>query len=85
MVGNVGRAHGSRFMRGKVIDCPLLLLLLFSNFVFQFGGLESVITAVCDISPRLAKRRELVVLFVVSVCFLGGLPTTTYVSDLSAL
>lgn len=43
-----------------------------------FGGLEAVITGVCDICPWLAKRRWLCVLLVVFYCFLGSLPTTTY-------
>ena len=48
--------------------------------MLQFGGLEAVITGVCDICPWLAKRRWLCVLLVVFYCFLGSLPTTTYVS-----
>lgn len=47
----------------------------------QFGGLEAVITAVMDEYPQvLAKRRELFVLGLITVCFLGSLSTLTYVS-----
>mgnify|MGYP000398046868 CR=1 FL=1 len=44
-----------------------------------------MITAICDLSPRLERRRELVVLVVVVVCFLGGIPTTTYVRIIRVL
>nr|WLN44341.1 NTT9 [Sinonovacula rivularis] len=54
------------------------VLLITLGLDSTFGGLESVITAFCDISPTLAKRRELFVLAVVVYCFLGGIPTTTY-------
>ncbi|WAR03537.1 SC6A4-like protein [Mya arenaria] len=54
------------------------LLLITLGIDSTFGGLESVITALCDISPRLASKRKFVVLGVVVVCFLGALPTTTY-------
>ena len=57
------------------MNCMLKLLCL------QFGGLEAVITGVCDIFPWLNKRRWLCVLVVVTYCFLGSLPTLTYVGD----
>lgn len=48
----------------------------------QFGGLEAVITAVMDEYPQvLAGRRELFVLGLITVCFLGSLSTLTYVSS----
>lgn len=48
---------------------------------WQFGGLEAVITAVMDEYPQvLAQRRELFVLSLITVCFLGSLSTLTYVS-----
>ena len=62
-----------RWVRVPCIIIPLYLLP-------QFGGLEAVITGVCDIVPWLAKRRWVCVLMVVVYCFLGSLPTTTYVS-----
>lgn len=50
-------------------------------FVFQFGGLEAIITAVLDEYPELfSHRRELFVLGLVVVCFLGSLSTLTNVS-----
>lgn len=52
----------------------------------QFGGLEAVITAVMDEYPQvLAKRRELFVLGLITVCFLGSLSTLTYVSTAGGL
>ena len=45
----------------------------------QFGGLEAVITAICDEYPMMRRHRELFVLGLVLVCFLGGLPTVTNV------
>lgn len=55
-------------------------------FGFQFGGLEAIITAVLDEYPdQLYHRRELFVLCLVVVCFLGSLSTLTNVSSLSKL
>ncbi|XP_056275999.1 solute carrier family 6 member 4b [Pseudoliparis swirei] len=43
-----------------------------------FGGLEAIITAVLDEYPeRFSQRRELLVLVLVIVCFLGSLSTLT--------
>lgn len=48
----------------------------------QFGGLEAVITAILDEYPQvLAKRRELFVLALITVSFLGSLATLTNVSS----
>uniref|UniRef100_A0A8C0IFU7 Solute carrier family 6 member 4 n=1 Tax=Bubo bubo TaxID=30461 RepID=A0A8C0IFU7_BUBBB len=45
----------------------------------SFGGLEAVITAVMDEYPQvLAGRREVFVLGLITVCFLGSLSTLTY-------
>lgn len=61
------------------------------TFLPQFGGLEAIITAVMDEYPdTLSHRRELLVLGLVVVCFLGSLSTLTNVSfsellDLSLL
>ncbi|KAH3884493.1 sodium-dependent serotonin transporter-like [Dreissena polymorpha] len=54
------------------------VLLITLGIDSTFGGLESVITALCDLSPTLTRHRKLVVLVVVVICFLGGLPSTTY-------
>lgn len=52
----------------------------------QFGGLEAIITAVMDEYPGyLANRRELFVLGLVVVCFLGSLSTLTNVNKTLAL
>lgn len=49
--------------------------------VLQFGGLEAIITAVLDEYPdHFSHRRELFVLGLVVVCFLGSLSTLTNVS-----
>lgn len=50
--------------------------------LFQFGGLEAIITAVLDEYPdHFYHRRELFVLCLVVVCFLGSLSTLTNVSS----
>ncbi|KAL3856701.1 hypothetical protein ACJMK2_011425 [Sinanodonta woodiana] len=49
-----------------------------NNCYMYYGGLESVITGVCDAFPHLKKKRELFVFLVMVYCFLGGIPTTTY-------
>lgn len=60
-----------------------LLYVLNSFCVFQFGGLEAIITAVLDEFPdHLYHRRELFVLCLVVVCFLGSLSTLTNASFL---
>uniref|UniRef100_A0AAQ4QYM8 Transporter n=1 Tax=Gasterosteus aculeatus aculeatus TaxID=481459 RepID=A0AAQ4QYM8_GASAC len=56
-----------------MISCSLL-----SCFQDRFGGLEAIITAVLDEYPeQLGHRRELFVLGLVVVCFLGSLSTLT--------
>ena len=62
--------------------------LLFSNLSSSrpgldstFGGLEAMITALCDEYPRLlARHRELFVLGLLVFIYCCALPTTTYVS-----
>lgn len=50
--------------------------------ILQFGGLEAIITAVMDEYPDvLSQRRELFVLALVVVCFVGSLSTLTKVSS----
>ncbi|CAF0804036.1 unnamed protein product [Rotaria sp. Silwood1] len=47
-----------------------------------FGGLESIITGLCDEFPNiLGRHRSLVVLGVLVICYLGALPTCTYSGD----
>ncbi|KAL4224062.1 hypothetical protein ACF0H5_017519 [Mactra antiquata] len=66
-------------LTGSVFWAIIFFLLLITlGLDSTFGGLESVITAICDLSPKLERRRELVVAAVVLYCFLGGLATTTY-------
>lgn len=49
---------------------------------FQFGGLEAILTGLCDEYPEtLRKYRELFVGIVVIFIFIFALPTTTYVRD----
>ncbi|XP_046356081.2 sodium-dependent serotonin transporter-like [Haliotis rufescens] len=54
------------------------LMLITLGLDSSFGGLESSITAITDQFPKLRKRRELVVLAQLVLCFIIGLPTTTY-------
>ncbi|KAI6076226.1 Sodium-dependent serotonin transporter-like protein [Aix galericulata] len=55
------------------------LMMIMLGLDSTFGGLEAVITAVMDEYPQvLAKRRELFVLGLITVCFLGSLSTLTY-------
>lgn len=47
--------------------------------VFQFSGIEALITGLCDEYPRvLAKKREIFVGVVIALYYLGSLPTVTY-------
>ncbi|NXT89913.1 SC6A4 protein, partial [Anhinga rufa] len=55
------------------------LMMITLGLDSTFGGLEAVITAVMDEYPQvLAGRRELFVLGLITVCFLGSLSTLTY-------
>lgn len=66
-------------LHGSVFWSILFFLLLISlGLDSTFGGLESLITAVCDICAPAARRREVLVLVIVSICFIGAIPTTTY-------
>lgn len=53
------------------------LMLITLGLDSTFGGLEAVITAICDEYPLMKRNRELFVLGLVLVCFLGALPTVT--------
>ncbi|UJR36888.1 hypothetical protein I4U23_029601 [Adineta vaga] len=47
-----------------------------------FGGLESIITGLCDEFPHIfGRHRSLFVLGVLVICYLGALPTCTYGGD----
>lgn len=51
---------------------------------FQFGGLEALITGFCDEYPKVfGRKRELFVLALVIMYFLGSLSTITYVRTLN--
>ncbi|XP_033747389.1 sodium-dependent serotonin transporter-like [Pecten maximus] len=54
------------------------LMLITLGLDSTFGGLEAVITAVCDNFGVLRNKRELFVLTLVIYCFLGAISTTTY-------
>ncbi|MGH0188527.1 UNVERIFIED_CONTAM: hypothetical protein FKN15_030552, partial [Acipenser sinensis] len=55
------------------------LMIITLGLDSTFAGLEGVITAMMDEFPDLlSKRRELFVLGIISVCFLGALTTLTY-------
>uniref|UniRef100_A0A8C3IC38 Transporter n=1 Tax=Chrysemys picta bellii TaxID=8478 RepID=A0A8C3IC38_CHRPI len=55
------------------------LMMITLGLDSTFGGLEAVITAVMDEYPHiLAKRRELFVLGLITICFLGSLTTLTH-------
>lgn len=47
----------------------------------QFGGLEALITGICDEWPQtIGRKREMFVAGLIVYCFFGALATTTYVS-----
>ncbi|CAF2510673.1 unnamed protein product [Rotaria sp. Silwood2] len=47
-----------------------------------FGGLESIITGLCDEYPNIfGRHRSFFVLGVLTICYLGALPTCTYGGD----
>ncbi|XP_074828459.1 sodium-dependent serotonin transporter-like [Natator depressus] len=55
------------------------LMMITLGLDSTFGGLEAVITAVMDEYPHiLAKQRELFVLSLITICFLGSLTTLTH-------
>lgn len=54
------------------------LMLITLGLDSTFGGLEALITAVCDEWPeKIGRRRELFVACLVVYCFIGALATTT--------
>lgn len=57
------------------------LMLITLGLDSTFGGLEAMITALCDEFPIfLGKRRELFVLVLLTFIYICALPTMTYVS-----
>lgn len=69
-------------MSGSVFWSIIFFLMLITlGLDSTFGGLEAMITALCDEYPRtLGRRRELFVLVLLIGIYLCALPTMTYVS-----
>lgn len=69
-------------MSGSVFWSIIFFLMLITLGIDStFGGLEAMITALCDEYPRaLGRRREIFVLGLLICIYLCALPTTTYVS-----
>lgn len=69
-------------MSGSVFWSIIFFLMLITLGIDStFGGLEAMITALCDEYPRmLGRRREIFVLVLLIGIYLCALPTTTYVS-----
>lgn len=70
-------------MSGSVFWSIIFFLMLITlGLDSTFGGLEAMITALCDEYPRsIGRRRELFVLLLLAGIFLCALPTMTYVSS----
>lgn len=67
-------------------NTQLKSILPFSGLDSTFGGLEAMITGLCDEYPALlGRRRELFVAVLLVFIYLGALPTTTYVSLIKSL
>uniref|UniRef100_A0A8C5BCL7 Transporter n=1 Tax=Gadus morhua TaxID=8049 RepID=A0A8C5BCL7_GADMO len=67
-------------MRGSTFFAIIFFVMMITlGLDSTFGGLEAIITAVLDEYPdTFAHRRELFVLLLVIVCFLGSLSTLTH-------
>lgn len=60
------------------------LMLITLGLDSTFGGLEAMITALCDEFPNfIGKRRELFVLILLAFIYICALPTMTYVSTIN--
>ena len=72
-------------MKGSVFWSIIFFLMLITlGLDSTFGGLEAMVTALCDEYPRaLGRRRELFVFLLLCVIYCCALPTTTYVSTLT--
>lgn len=70
-------------MSGSVFWSIIFFLMLITlGLDSTFGGLEAMITALCDEYPKtLGRRRELFVLVLLICIYLCALPTMTYVSS----
>lgn len=71
-------------MSGSVFWSIIFFLMLITlGLDSTFGGLEAMITALCDEYPRaIGRRREWFVLFLLIAIYLCALPTMTYVSTI---
>jgi solute carrier family 6 (neurotransmitter transporter, serotonin) member 4 len=69
-------------MTGSVFWSIIFFLMLITlGLDSTFGGLEAMITALCDEYPRaLGRRREIFVAVLLVLIYICALPTTTYVS-----
>lgn len=69
-------------MSGSVFWSIIFFLMLITlGLDSTFGGLEAMITALCDEYPRtLGRRREIFVLVLLVGIYMCALPTMTYVS-----
>lgn len=69
-------------MKGSVFWSIIFFLMLITlGLDSTFGGLEAMITAICDEYPDvIGKRRELFVLVLLTGIYICALPTMTYVS-----
>lgn len=72
-------------MSGSVFWSIIFFLMLITlGLDSTFGGLEAMVTALCDEYPRvIGRRRELFVMLLLICIYLCALPTTTYVSTFS--
>jgi solute carrier family 6 serotonin transporter-like protein 4 len=66
-------------LTGSVFWAIIFFLMLITlGLDSTFGGLEALITGVCDEWPIIRKKRELFVFVLIIYCFVGALSTTTY-------
>lgn len=72
------------YVCGKIRDFDRCSLLLTSITQYlQFGGLESVITGLCDEYPRVLRaHRGIFIGILIVIIYLCSLPTTTNVSNI---
>lgn len=69
-------------MSGSVFWSIIFFLMLITlGLDSTFGGLEAMITALCDEYPNIiGQHREIFVLLLLAAIYLCALPTMTYVS-----
>ncbi|CAF1589836.1 unnamed protein product [Adineta ricciae] len=66
----------------KLWSILFFFMLITLGIDSTFGGLESIITGLCDEFPQIfGRHRSLFVLGVLVICYLGALPTCTYGGD----